>query len=536
MQLAKLLKPKLSERTIVSKLKQMAYAIKIDYQYSKREILEAYLTLAPYGSNIEGIKAGTNAWLQRSPGFLTPSEAAFFVSLPQSPEKRRPDRNPVIAHEAKNKVLRRVAKKIGISNEILIELESEKLKFNRLRLSSHAPHLYNKFLNEGTVTQDLHTTINYEYQIIVQRILKSTIKKYPSPINTAALIVERKSGNVVSYVGSSQYLNKERKGAINYLKSIRSSGSTLKPFIYGDALNRDIIESSHIFNDTTFQKSGYAPTNFDGSYMGKITLKDALIRSRNIPAIFTLNLLGFQNFESRLKTLLGSREQLSNVSGLSLAVGGLYLTPEELAKLYVMLGNDGRPIDLSFTKNDKSKTYEEFFSKNSANKVIALLAQDQSNGTPLVLKTGTSHLRQDAWAAMITQKHVIIVWLGTPDNEPTKSLVGADTAMPLAIQISHALGFNSPSIDLAVLKSNHSKVELKSCNKLINFPEDGSWIISKNLNIAVSGVNHNQNWYLDGKPSPLVNNSMLFKSAGFHKISTEFEDCRQTVSIFIKQN
>ena len=535
MQVARLTKPSLAKRTITSKLKQMAYALRIEHHYTKDEILEAYFTLAPYGGNIEGIKAATNAWLQRDPHTLTASEAAFFVSLPQSPETRRPDRYPENTQNSKNKVLRKTSLQLSIGPDKLKELTTERLSLKRRHPISIAPHLFDKLDRNQKIDNDTITTINYEFQSTVQSIILQHTEQLPNPINAAVLIAERRTGNVVTYVGSSDYIDDGRKGGINYLSSLRSPGSTLKPLIYAEALNRNLIATSHIFNDNSFYKAGYNPANFDRKYMGRINLKDALVTSRNIPAISTLEMLGAQTYEAKIKSILGEKSHNRKRSGLSLAVGGFYVTPEELAKLYLMLANDGQILDLNFEKVTKPPLYENFISSRAADQIITLLAQDQNNGQPLVLKTGTSHKRQDAWSAMITKDHVIIVWLGTPDNEPTKLLLGAKIAMPLAIQISQTLGFKNPNVKpLGDLGETHI-VKDYSCGKLINYPENNAWIISDNLRINVIGVSKDQKWYLNGKSIKMKDQNISLDQIGFNTLSSESRNCRETVSFFVRQ-
>ena len=337
MQVARLLEPDLRKRSLAAKIRQMWYALRLEYHWSKSEILRAYFELAPYGGNVEGIKAASMAWLQKPPAELTMTEIGFLVALPQAPEQRRPDRHPQAAMAAKNHVLRSVADHLAIDAEELDEHLDEGLRLARYAPPSLAPHLLDRNLADRSYAFGQPTTINADWQETATRILAQQVQRRGPPINGAALVVERETGYVRIYVGSANYLDAARKGAVNYLRAKRSPGSTLKPLIYAAALDRRLVAEHHVFDDRRLQRGGYAPANFDGTYSGAITLREALIRSRNIPAIEVLHALGETIFENQLRSFLGSSVAHAEPAGLSLAVGGFHLTPENLAELYLNL-------------------------------------------------------------------------------------------------------------------------------------------------------------------------------------------------------
>ena len=235
MQTARLMHRDLAKRSLLTKLHQMAFALRLERQWSKDKILETYLSLAPYGGNIEGIKAASQAWFQKPPSQLTLSEAALLVAIPQSPESRRPDRFPENAYKAKAKVIDAIADNLDITPELIAELKTEALPIRLRRPKSIAPHLFDRIKRTSSET---HTTVSPEWQRQVSGIISNFINGYAEPVNGAALIVERKTGKVRAYVGSADYKSKNRKGGINYLTSIRSPGSTLKPLIYAKAIDR----------------------------------------------------------------------------------------------------------------------------------------------------------------------------------------------------------------------------------------------------------------------------------------------------------
>ena len=353
MQTVRLMDPNLARRTFTTKLRQMLAAIRLDAHWSKEAILEAYFTLAPYGGNIEGVSAASEAWFQKPPKDLRLNEIALLVALPQSPERRRPDRYPDNAYAAKIGVLKKVQGRLSIGDGALNEALMEQLPARLVKPKSYAPHLADRLT--GSTLPGNKTTINEEWQKQVQSIVEAKIQNFPAPIQAAALVVERRTGNVKAYVGSSEYKSKERKGANNFLTAVRSPGSTLKPLIYGKALQRNLIEFNEVFNDANFYRGGYNPTNFSNTYSGKVTLKDALLRSLNIPALITLEKLNPRIFEAELKNLINAPVASDKEAGLSLAVGGFYLNAEQLASLYLMAIDPMMSGDISFISEPRSK-------------------------------------------------------------------------------------------------------------------------------------------------------------------------------------
>ena len=303
MQTVRLMHPELQKRSFMTKLKQMLEALRLERHFTKKQILEAYFSLAPYGGNIEGVEAASEAWFQKRPNQLTMSEAALLVALPQSPEVRRPDLFPNNAFKAKRLVLEKTKERLGIDDVSYNEYITERLP-NRLRKpSSIAPHLADKFLTFAR--QSIDTSISSDWQKELSQIIQVSISEFKAPMNAAAMVIERKTGDVKAYVGSSAYSEIDRKGAVNYLTAVRSPGSTLKPLIYATALQRGFIKPNHVYQDKVFHQNGYTPTNFDGDWTGEVTLKDALIRSLNIPAIETLDMLGPEEFEKNLRSFFG---------------------------------------------------------------------------------------------------------------------------------------------------------------------------------------------------------------------------------------
>lgn len=509
----------------------MAEAIRLEAHWSKEEILEAYFTLAPYGGNIEGIEAATEAWFQKSPNQLTFTEAALLVALPQSPERRRPDLFPEAAFEAKSKVLEVIKDRIGLDPKKLEELKKEPLPVRLSKAKSISPHLADRLHSKEQTS--FQTTINPTWQRELRSILNTSATSFEKPINLAALVVERRSGLVKAYAGSSSYIDVERKGAINYLRTLRSPGSTLKPLIYANALERQIIDEGHIFNDSQFQRGAYTPANFDKKYNGKVTLKEALNRSLNISAIETLELIGAEQFENKLRTFISEDIGQTKKAGLSLAVGGFYLSPEKLSEIYLEMADPGFNSQLKFTHSDAPIQSSHLINSNTSEQILRLMSQRNHKGKIEVFKTGTSHNRQDAWVVNILENHLIVVWLGTPDNESTQILTGRSAALPISDNIKLALGLKEPEIKQDYRIEARNSFQAEKCSKLIQYPENGEWIRGTNLAISVSG-NSEAEWYINSTKLSGIHSQITLQNEGINKITAVLGKCRETNEIFFQ--
>ena len=562
MQVARLLNPDLRKRSLGAKIRQMWYALRLEYHWSKAEILRAYFQLAPYGGNVEGIKAASMAWLQKPPAELTMTEIGLLVALPQAPEQRRPDRHPQAAMAAKNHVLRTVGDHLAMDAEVLDEHLGERLRVTRYVPPSLAPHLLDRNHADRSYAFGQPTTINADWQETTTRALAQQVRRLRPPINGAALVVERKTGYVRAYVGSADYLDAARKGAVNYLRAKRSPGSTLKPLIYAAGLDRRLIAEHHVFQDRRLQRGGYAPVNFDGSYSGAITLREALLRSRNIPAIEVLDALGVTIFENRLRSFLGSSVANAEPAGLTLAVGGFHLTSENLAELYLSLVDPSSAPRLRFMADSPDSlhdTEEEggrysagggwpgfsgetiddgsqpLATQTASDTIQRLLAVTLPNGRIRVAKTGTSHGRQDALAVLVTKHHLIVVWFGTPDHEPSEDLTGVHVALPFAEQLQAALGLDDPVVVLLEPEVEPQGVMASSCPpRLIDFPESGEWIRTEDKHVAVSGTGRELTWFLDGAAVSIENAGIAIPTGGAFRITAAAKECRETVEVFIE--
>ncbi len=532
MQLARLLNPDIRERSILNKLRQMLFALRIEQHLEKPEILEAYFTLAPYGGNIEGVVAASWAWFGRTPMQLTASEIGLLVALPQSPERRRPDRNVEAAISAKNHVLATIAPRLHVTEQALSEYLEEGINTQQFQPPSFANHLLDVNLERSVFSEV--SSINADWQYVVQGLLTEQLTSLDAPINGAVLIAERRTGAVRVYHGSADYNSTERLGANNYLATLRSPGSSLKPFIYAFALDRGLIEPNHVFSDRALQRDGYAPSNFDSGFWGDVTLREALVTSRNVPAVRTLEMLGSGSFVRSIENYLQRNTRLPD-PGLSLAVGGYYVTAEQLTELYLGLADPKDRPSLVFRDSRASSHPEPLVSEQTSEVIQSLMSVDRVDGSILVAKTGTSQDRQDAWAVLVTRDHVVTVWFGTPNNEETVVLTGAEVALPFAQRIERALMLSPPSISPPTFSSPQASVERVNCPILLEYPEDGEWIRSDDLRIAVGVNGRDARVYVNGHRVDMDRASISLDSPGAYSITVEQGRCSQTADVFVEQ-
>lgn len=354
MQAARLLEPR--PRTLSSKLTEMFRAWQLERHYSKLEILSIYMTLAPFGGNIEGVRAGSLAWFGREPEHLTPDEAALLVALPQSPNHLRPDRHPKAAGAARNKVLRRVAPQVGLSPDLLRLAVNAPVPTIRTITPILAPHLAER-LATGPARQrsELVTTLSSQMQAQVETIARSAAIDAHEQASVAVLIANLKTRKVLAYVGSPGLGDSRRRGYMDMVQAVRSPGSTLKPIIYGMAFDAGMATPETRIRDAPRRFGSYEPHNFMDRHYGVVTLREALQRSLNVPAVAVLERVGPVRFSEHLRHV-GTPMKLpdQDLPGLAVALGGAGLTLEQLTTLYAALGDDGTVRPFCYMEGDSA--------------------------------------------------------------------------------------------------------------------------------------------------------------------------------------
>lgn len=460
MQLARLL-GRLDTRSPRGKLVQIGHALLLEARYSKDEILEAYLNLAPYGGNIEGAAAASLIYFDKPVGALTLPEALTLAVLPQAPARRgRPAADadgssigPGLT-AARDRLYQRF-RLTGRADDAADALMALPL---RLRASNQlpfaAPHFVERVLAERwrrTQTEPhLVTTLDLPLQHLVEQRVASHLERWRAKglNNAVAMLVDTRDMGVRALVGSADYFDASIAGQVNGALAKRSPGSTLKPFIYGLALDQGVLHPATVLRDVPSAFGPFMPENFDGRFLGPVTATEALVRSRNIPAVLVAAQLHRPSFYDFLRSAGISRLASAEHYGLALVLGGGEVTMEELMQLYTVLGNDGDWRPLRYIEATPNASGRSLLSAEAAFIVRDMLAKNprpdlgtlaQTDAPRVSWKTGTSWGFRDAWSAGLVGPYALVVWLGNFDGRGNPALVGVDAAAPLFFSIVDAL-------------------------------------------------------------------------------------------------
>lgn len=438
MQLARLLEPR-KQRTLGSKILQMARAVQLEMRLSKAEILDHYLMLAPYGGNLEGVRAASLAYFGKEPKGLTLAQSALLVALPQSPERRRPDRYPKRAKKARNTVLARAASFGVIANGEVERAARTKISKIRIAMPRLAAHLAQRLRKSDPEAKQHKVTLKRPLQQALEKVAKNAARRFDKNVSVALILADAKTGKILAEVGSPDYLNEQRAGWIDMTRALRSPGSALKPFIYGLAFEEGLIKPETLINDSPANFAGYRPKNFDMQYQGEVSIKQALQMSLNVPAVLVLEAVGPSRLMSKfkhagVKTVIPPSDQ----PGLSIGLGGIGISLRDLTQLYTALANGGRVSQLHSDPGAKPTT-----SNHLLQPVAAWHTTDILSGTPppvgssasgIAYKTGTSYGYRDAWSVGYDGRYVLGVWVGRADNGPVPGITGRSSAAPILFE------------------------------------------------------------------------------------------------------
>jgi penicillin-binding protein 1C len=454
MQVARLLEP--HSRSLVAKFGEMAKALALERQMSKDQVLGLYLTLAPFGGNLEGVRAASLAYFGKEPTRLSAAEAALLVALPRSPERLRPDRHPEAARAARDRVLLRMAEQQVISSATLAEARAEEVPSVRLAMPFRAPHLARELRDAQPALLTHRTTINPLLQQRIEALLRREVVGFDAEASFAAVVVDNRDRRVLAYVGNADFASVTRRGALDMARAVRSPGSALKPFIYAMAFDRLIIHPETVLEDRARYFGDYAPTDFDGRFQGEVTAREALQYSLNVPAVAVLDRLGPGRFIAALAAA-GIRLRLPEPAvepGLAVALGGAGITLADLVRLYAALANAGEVAPLRYRASDPAIPGAAIFGPLAAwyvNDVLAeappppgVLPAEARRGRRLSFKTGTSYGYRDFWAIGYDLEVTIGVWTGRPDGTPMPGRSGRLTAAPVLFKIADLLGPSQP--------------------------------------------------------------------------------------------
>ncbi|MCP3880910.1 MAG: penicillin-binding protein 1C [Sulfitobacter sp.] len=447
MQLARLLEPPINRRSLGAKFRQIWRALQIERRLGKREILAHYLTLAPYGGNLEGIRAAALAWLGHGPEHLPPADAALLVALPQAPEGRRPDRHHQRTRQARDRVLAR-----GVRMGVLSPAEQQAARRReapqqRRPMPIHAAHLAERLHRSQPERRLLSTTIDYDLQQRLEALAQQRAKSSDNRLTLALLAVEHSSAEILAHVGAPDYFDTGRQGMIDRTRAIRSPGSTLKPFIYGLAFETGLVHPETLIEDRPTDFSGYAPRNFDSRYRGTVTVREALTQSLNVPAVELLEAVGPSRLLARLRRA-GVTPQLppGGTSGLAIGLGGVGLSLTDLVTLYAALARGGEPIPLhEILDHGVDTASSDPLLEPLAGAYVRDILQDTpppeaARGGDIAYKTGTSYGYRDAWAIGFDGRHVIGVWTGGAESMTVPRISGRNNAAPVLFNAFARIG------------------------------------------------------------------------------------------------
>ncbi|ALN86327.1 penicillin-binding protein 1C [Lysobacter capsici] len=469
MQLARL-RWRLQTRDVRGKLVQIARALQLELFYSKDEILEAYLNFAPYGGNIEGVGAASLIYYRKPPDRVTLPESLALAVLPQAPSRRgklaaRDDDAFYIgtgleAARARLYARWRERHPEDLAEDALLNLP---LRLHSAReLPFRAPHLVDRVLAERAwhpqAGPELKTTLDARLQRLLEERVRNHLQRERSRglRNASAILIDTRDMGVRALVGSADYFDASIQGQVNGSDAKRSPGSTLKPFIYALALDQGVLHPQTVLRDVPSAFGPYTPENFDGRFMGPVTATEALVRSRNIPAVSVAAQLKQPTFYDFLRQAGISRMASKDHYGLALVLGGGEVTMEELARMYAMLGNDGRLRPLRWREDDPQEEGARLLSAEASYITRDMLRQNPrpdagsqpaSRPLPVAWKTGTSWAFRDAWSAGIVGPYVLVVWLGNFDGSSNPALIGVEAAAPLFFDIVD--GLQAARVDLA---------------------------------------------------------------------------------------
>ncbi|NNE40484.1 MAG: penicillin-binding protein 1C [Marinicaulis sp.] len=521
MQTVRLLEPR--PRTLPSKFIEMVRAFQIERRLSKREILELYLTLAPYGGNIEGVRAASLLYFDKEPTHLTDAEQALLIALPQAPEARRPDLRAGAAKRARAAILEKLISDEFVSEKHAREATEDQLPNSRAALPRHGYHAAD-FVARRHGGGETISTLDTQIQLRAEEMLSAHVAQFDDKPTGALMIIDNETREVRASVGSSGL--DAKGGWIDLTGAVRSPGSTLKPFIYALAFEDGLANASTLIDDMPRSFGDYTPENFDKTFRGEVQVREALQHSLNLPAVAALDRIGVNRFFSSLKIAgidLRTPNRAEKREGLALALGGAGVTMREIAALYAALGDGGAVKPVAWRAGDKNKDAKfQLVSENTANRVSAILAEApalagrapaelSSSAMKVAFKTGTSYGYRDAWAAGHGGGYTVVVWVGHASGETRPGWTGRKAAAPLLFEIFDMLEQNGavkdseikiPVEEPALAMARLDRVDDHAPPQII-FPRDGVELFAggdRGFALAARGGASDYRWYVNGEP------------------------------------
>ncbi|WP_333814601.1 penicillin-binding protein 1C [Tabrizicola sp.] len=545
MQVARLLEEGTTGQ-VGGKLRQMRVALALERRLSKDQILQLYLHLAPFGGNLEGVRAASISYFGKEPLRLTPAEAALLVAIPQAPESRRPDRAADRAEAARNRVLARaVAEGVIDADEAEAALR-EAVPGLRKPFPALAPHLADRAREEQPQTLSHRLTIDGALQKKLEALAQEAVAEKGEQLQVAILVADHASGEILASVGSAGYRADLRQGFVDMTRALRSPGSTLKPLVYALAFDEGLGHPETMIDDRPMSFGTYAPQNFDKLYLGTIRMREALQLSRNIPVVALTEALGPAKLVSAMEKAGMKPVFPGDRPGLAIALGGVGVTLTDMVQLYAAIARGGVVRPLSWRQDAEVPEGQRVVSEVAAWEVGDILAGlAPPPGAPsnrLAYKTGTSYGHRDAWAIGFDGRHVIGVWMGRADGTPVPGAFGADVAAPVLFQAFNRLKRKldpqppAPAATLLVanaalpqplqrFRSRSAAFEVAADAPAVAFPPNGAEVelLASGLKVKVAGGTAPFTWLADGVPVVVASDAreamLAMPGAGFVTLS-----------------
>ncbi|QZO02398.1 penicillin-binding protein 1C [Chenggangzhangella methanolivorans] len=551
MQVARLLNPDRS-RTLTRKWREAGAALALERRVGKEGVLDLYFRLAPYGGNLEGVRAASLAFFGKEPARLSIAEAALLVAIPQSPETRRPDRDAAAAKRARDRVLDRLAAAGAITTAEATYARDEPVPDARRdfpNLAAHAAEAAARRVGAGGVAR---LTVRRDLQRALEELARDRARSLGPGLSVAIVAVDHRTGAIEASVGSADYFDATRAGALDQTRAIRSPGSALKPFIYALAFENGVAAPATLIEDRPSRFGDYAPRNFDEGFHGTVSASQALALSLNIPAVALLDAVGPARFSARLRAAGGPLAlPAGETPGLAVALGGVGIRLVDLATLYAGLARGGAtiplaidPADLADPASPGRRLCDPVAAAAVAQALLKSPPPEAALGGRLAFKTGTSYGYRDAWAVGFDGRRVVAVWAGRPDGASSAGLVGRDAAAPILFDAFARIGEGvaplPPAPQSALLAFADLPEPLKrfrpagaplpvagvreAAPLAVAFPPDGARVelAGGDLSLKAAGGVAPFRWLVDGRPLPPERRREAFWSApgpGFARVT-----------------
>lgn len=421
------------------KIRQIRVALALERKLSKDEILTLYLNRAPFGGNLEGVRAASRAYFAKPAKRLTAAEAALLVALPQSPERRRPDLHPKAAEIARSRILDRVGAAHVLPLDEVKSAKAEPIAAQRYQFPQLAPHLADRALSEGPDRSEHALTLDADLQMALESLAVQALEEQNDAMQIAILLADHTTGEILASVGSAGYENSRRRGFVDMTQALRSPGSTLKPLVYGLGFDQGLAHPETLIDDRPTAFGSYLPQNFDGGFRGLLTVREALQLSLNIPVVSLTDALGPARLVAGLKQAGVTPVIPGGKPGLAIALGGVGVTLSDLVTLYAGIAQGGQTRRLHWRQGDESaRIGARFLGAVPAWYLGDILAGvEPPKNAPrgrLAYKTGTSYGHRDAWAIGFDGRYVAGVWMGRADGTSIPGIFGGELAAPILFE------------------------------------------------------------------------------------------------------